>query len=243
MSKTSLRSVFVTGVCGVIRLEYNMNRDNLSKREFTKLRKSFEKLLLKELSQVIKGSGWRKNQNTIFRQKEGYFYVATFSVYLNDEVTKIEFSVKPMGIDPLFWEITGMRDNENQPLSFRAWAAFRCPEIPIEEFFVTDGSEDESKLSNKLFNWVQSRITELNETIDKTTFSELVKNHKNQKERGAYAITLITTLIAEGSLTKALELAKDYEAGQLTSGYEMSFEGTPFYTLAIDWLSKHAKVV
>ena len=219
-----------------------MNEVKLSKREFGKLRTAFEKNLLKAVASRMKGRIWKKAQNVIFCKKNDYYYSVSIGTFRNDEKTRLSFSIKPMNIDPLFWEIMNMPENEKEPLSFRTWGAFTCAEIPTEEKLILDGSANEQELAEEIVLWADKQLEDFDSQSTERKFSNLIKDHENQRERGAYSISLVTTLIAEGEFDKARKLASSYDSGKLQSVSSMMNEGKSFHAHAVDWIDNNKSV-
>lgn len=101
-------------------------------------RHAYRRALQKALRSRVKGTGWKSAYGSIFRDEAGWFVGAAPSVHIYERVTKAVVSVKPMAIDPIFWDLVGLPENREQPLSFRANGAWTCrppyfAEIKIEE--------------------------------------------------------------------------------------------------------------
>ena len=219
-----------------------MNVENLTKREFEKLRTIFEKSLLKAVARQLKGRVWRKAQNVIFCEKNDFYYSVSIGAYRNDEKTKLTFSIKPMNIDPIFWEIMKMPENEKESLSFRTWGAFTCSEIPTEEKLILDRSTDEQSLAEEVLGWADELLEDYDKHSSEQKFSSLIKSHENQVQRGAYSISLVASLIAEGDFDEARMLANSYGSDELQSGFDMTSEGRSFHSHAVDWIDDNRSV-
>jgi len=219
-----------------------MDEVKLSKKEFRKIRTVFEKNLLKAVASQMKGINWKKAQNVIFCEKSDYYYSVSIDTFTNDEKTKLTFSVKPMNIDPLFWDIMNMTENEKEPLSFRTWGAFTCSEIPTEEKEILDGSANEQLLAEEIVSWADKLLEEFDVRYSEQKFSYLIKDHENQRERGAYSISLVTTLIAEGNLEEARKYASSYDSRELKSVSSMSSQGKSFHAHAMNWIDNRKSV-
>src|SRR5690606_22820674 len=81
------------------------------------------------------------------------------------------------------------------------------------------------------------------ENLSAKSFSDLVAAHPNQTERGAYAVTLVTSLINDGNFDLAYLTASKYSSGELYSCHILpSSSGKSFQQLALEWLEagKHS---
>jgi hypothetical protein len=74
--------------------------------------------------------------------------------------------------------------------------------------------------------------------VSQTPFSDLVAKHPNQVERGAYAVTLVVSLVQEGKLDAARDLARAYASGQKSSTSDLSSRGESFHQLALKHLDR-----
>jgi len=76
----------------------------------------------------------------------------------------------------------------------------------------------------------------LTSNLSETNFSNSIMNHNNQIEIGAYAISLVTSLIDEKSYEEVYSIAKKYAEGKLKSFRSHTHAGKGFNELAIEWI-------
>ena len=202
-----------------------------------KQRRVFEKELLATLGSAIKGTGWKKSGGILFRELNGFFCEIRISVSLNDEKICVTQEVKPMALDLILWDILGISENRSEPLSFRSNGAFTCSGLPIYEEFLGKPNIGVSDAMIALRTIADSNEKLVQEVFSDTNFSTLLAQHPNQRERGAYAVTLVCSLIDDGHLDAAADLASAYESGELESCMHMSCKGVSFHCLAVDWLA------
>ena len=200
-------------------------------------RVGFEKLLLKSVRELIKGTGWGIKQNSLFVVRNEYFIELKINVARNSENTVLVLSAKPMKLDPLYWEITGLSENLKQPLSFRSVGAFCCNSLPFYEFEIFEASINENVHANSILAWARDHVEKLLKDLEVKDYSEYVSSHINQRERSAYAITLITSLIIESKLEEAKALASEYVSGKKHSVVNHIHGEKSFYQLALEWKS------
>ena len=67
-------------------------------------------------------------------------------------------------------------------------------------------------------------------------FSGAVAAHPNQVQRGAYAITYVTSLINEGDYGAARIAAAAYSDGSVQSVSRHTHAGRDFHQIAVEWL-------
>ena len=196
-------------------------------------RANFEKSVLAALTPLLKGTGWNKSKTAVLRQAADYYQDVLVSVYRNANRTTAELRLKPMALDPILWDILSFPDNRKEPLSFRTWGAFTCSPLPVAEVELEDSRSAPDQVAASLVAWLHTvEAPQLHQP-----FSEVVLAHPNQVARGAYAITLVTSLIHEGKLSQAQSTASAYASGAAISSFNISSAGKSFHVLAQDWLS------
>src|SRR3954452_11359725 len=71
------------------------------------------------LKAAARRRGWRYAGGEIFRQ-DGEWFASVMPFPPAWQVVVAQFILKPMALDPLFWDIVGLSENSRLPLSFRA---------------------------------------------------------------------------------------------------------------------------
>jgi hypothetical protein len=103
------------------------------KREFTKARHAQRRELAKACREVAKGTPWRSNQGVLFADRGGWFVAVHEMTNILREETKARIVVKPMAIDPIFWDLVGEPQLRSQSLSFRYFGALTCAPLILGE--------------------------------------------------------------------------------------------------------------
>lgn len=200
-------------------------------------RGDFEKQLLAELSPRLKKTKWKKSSCALVNQAGAVYQDLLISVHRNSVVTTAELRFKPMELDPILWDVMDIPENRDKPLSFRTWGAFTCSGLPIYATQVESPGDTPSMVAEKLAALCHDKATLFMDVLSTSSFSALVAAHPNQVERGAYAVTLITSLINEGDLELARQTAYGYASGALSSCASFESAGKDFHQLALDWLN------
>lgn len=199
-------------------------------------RRSFEKAVLKAIPSNLKGTGWKKAKNAIFCESGGFYIDVVLSVHLNATTTVAEMAAKPMSLDRVYWKVTDLNYNSAEPLSFRTWGAFTCPGLPVAEKAFADGELSANELAALVIDWANAQRTATLSDITEQSFSELVAQHPNQVERGAYAVSYVTSLIDEGDLDMARKIAASYSDGSAKSVCSHTHLGKDFHEIAAQWI-------
>jgi hypothetical protein len=95
-------------------------------RAETSARHRYRRELDKAVREISRGTKWRSTDGRLFRESSGWFVSATPSVHINAEKTDVLIEVKPMTIDPIFWDIVKTPENRKAPLSLRLNGAWVC---------------------------------------------------------------------------------------------------------------------
>ena len=207
-------------------------------------RTAFEKQLLAEVGPHLKRSEWKKSRCALFRQYGGIYQDIFISVHRNAAATTTELRIKPMAIDSILWDILDIPENRVKPLSFRTWGAFTCSGVPIHEAQVESPGDTAGDVAHRLISLHKSKINLADQILSDRPFSELAASHPNQVERGAYAVTLVASLINDGNIDLAHDTASSYVSGALSSCANLVSSGKSFHQLAVEWLDagKYSKL-
>ena len=104
-----------------------------------------------------KGSGWRTIEGCLFREQAGWSVSVCPSVLIYEECTKATVWAKPMAIDPIFWDIVGLPENADAPLSFRLNGAWTCHAPPFDEVSIEENT-DPNVVATRLLDSANERL-------------------------------------------------------------------------------------
>jgi hypothetical protein len=206
-----------------------------------KERRAFEKAMFAALKPLLKGSAWKVAAGFVFARIGDDFVEAFTAVFANAERTTVELKFKPMALDPIFWDIFDLPDNHREPLSFRARGCFTCTGVPIAEMELELAGDDPAAVAGRLAAFCLEAAPLIVRAQAAHRFSDQVRDHPNQRERGAYAVTHVIALIAEGDYDAAREHAQAYACGARPSGGGFTYAGRDFHEIALDWLAARAR--
>ena len=102
-------------------------------RQLKQRNKDFDAALKRE----ARLSKWGYAGGLVFRQREDWF-VCAIGTLLWERGVEIDIGIKPMELDPLFWDIVGLGENRALPLSFRANGAWVLRPATSRARFGTD---------------------------------------------------------------------------------------------------------
>ncbi len=203
----------------------------------TKQRRTLEKECNTLLRSVAKESGWKKASNFVFCSDSGFFFQASLSVFFNANRTVASFTAKPMLIDPILWDILGIPENISGPMSLRGNGAFSCSTPNFYEAEIENPDSTSDTIVDSFVNFAKASKDQFLAEYANIGFSQLISKDPNHIERGAYAITLVASLINESNYPQALDIALGHSTGKLSSCRQFSSKGQSFHDLAITWLS------
>lgn len=199
-------------------------------------RADFEKQVLAEVSLSLNRAKWKRNRCALVNQSDSFYQDLFISVHRNSSVTMAALRFKPMALDPILWSILDMPKNCDKPLSFRTWGAFTCSGLPIYGTQVEQSGDTPEIVAEKLAAICHDKAALFRDALSSAPFSRLVALHPNHVERGAYAVTLIASLINDGNFELARQTANAYASGALTSCANIESAGKSFHQLALEWL-------
>lgn len=108
-------------------------------------------------------AGWHFAQEQLFRQTDDWF-ISVMSSLLWERGARVRIMAKPMALDPLFWDIVGLSENENLPLSFRMNGAWVLRPA-WEEHHVALETTDVTTLAAEVTDWSSRRANAILQTI------------------------------------------------------------------------------
>lgn len=196
-------------------------------------RHAYRRSLEKCLRTRAKNAGWKSAGGSVFREQHGWFIWARPSVYIYEHMTKAVISVKPMAIDPIFWDLVGLPENRQQPLSFRANGAWTCRPPYLAEPEIEE-HDDDTIVADRLFAAATDQLETVLRSYTLDTF--LLTCRGSAGAKGSYLSCVIATLIALGREDEALAACEDAHTDGLDGGFSAP-EGT-FVDMAAAYLRR-----
>lgn len=192
---------------------------------------AYRKALAKAVRTAAKGSGWRSIEGCLFQERLGWFVSVSPSVYIFEEITKASVSAKPMAIDPVFWEISGLPENREASLSFRLNGAWVCRPPNFAEIEVPEES-DVNVVARHLLATADAQLDHIVTSWTPMAFLSLCVERKG--DRDSYLPSIITTLVILGREEEALAASEKAIARGELGGF-LAPDGT-FSEMARNWL-------
>ena len=195
-------------------------------------RKALSKAVADGSKHLTRRTGWRISQGWIFKEHTGWFMEVRGIVRLHDLRTIVEWRAKPMALDPVFWDIVGLPENREQPLSFRLFGAWTCKVPTVVEAEIPEGGGQTEGIAQAILAWADRQFiaTELSRCLD--AFVEFLRGHPR---RGAYLASYISALILMHRYDEALtECAVAMERNEV-GGFGVGRLTSP--VLAKSWLT------
>ena len=204
----------------------------LSKREFTKSRHAQRRELHKSCQTVTKGTGWKSRTGVLLAERGGWFLAAHELTKIASPQTFVRLVVKPMAIDPLFWDLVGHPELRGQSLSFRYFGAMTVGVLILEELEVSEkGGTDE--IARRMLAAADSRLQQI---VDDWTSDDFLKGIAGKT--GRYFTATVTTLLAEARYVEAQRLCDEAAARGTNGGFWSSKLGT-FNEMVTRWIADH----
>ena len=205
-------------------------------------RTAFEKALFASLKPRLKGTSWKSSGGSVFSRVGENFVVVDPSVHRNAEQTVARLAIKPLAVDPILWDILDLPENHRLPLSYRSHGAYTCSALPVHDEEIERPGDEPAVVAERLAGFCFDRAPSLLARQHWRSFAKHVRAHPNQRERGAYAITLVCALIAEGNFPEARDLASGYASGALQSCHDFTSGARSFHDSALEWLAARERL-
>jgi hypothetical protein len=194
-------------------------------------RHAYRRTLEKAVRAVSKASGWRAIEGCLFREQAGWFVSVCPSVFIYEESTKATDSAKPMAIDPIFWDIVGLPENADAPLSFRLNGAWTCQPPPFDEVAIEENA-DANVVAARLLDTANERLA----AVERWSVEEFVQRCRTSgATEDSYLPCVVTALLAHSRDNEALEASKSAKAKGDSGGF-LSPEGS-FSGMATRWIT------
>jgi len=160
-------------------------------------RHAYKRQLVRELRQAAKGSGWKIADGLLFRDYHGWFVKILNGPIIYWRETIMYMHIKPMGIDPLFWDLLGMPENRRKSLSFRGLGAWTCRPVEFAYGGIEDGM-DAAGTARRIVEWADHELEKARADLTTDRFLGRLRAAPEQVERGRLTSSLIMTLLAAG---------------------------------------------
>ncbi|MFK8253284.1 hypothetical protein [Ancylobacter terrae] len=201
-------------------------------------RRAKAKALARSLADHAAGSGWRAARGELFRIYNEWFIEVVTTVSLTDYRTFFALYLKPMAIDPIFWEICLLNENNGLPLSFRAQGAWVCRPPRFTMYEANDASDVESLAATTL-NWSTQQLA----TIDNLTMQEYFEflRAAPRGHPGAFLATEVTSLALMKRNSEALAMCEAARRRGDEGGFifpDAHGKRTTFVERAVEFLQK-----
>ena len=160
-------------------------------------RHAYRRDLVRELRQQAKGGDWKISGGLLFRDYRGWFVEILSGPIIFWRETIMYLYVKPMEIDPLFWDMLGMPENRRKSLSFRGLGAWTCRPVEFAYGGIEDGM-DAAGTARRIVDWADRELEKASADLTTDRFLDRLRAAPEQLERGRLTSSLITTLLAAG---------------------------------------------
>jgi len=212
-------------------------------REQQRQAKLHRKAYFAALKRGARGAGWSFSGEQLFRRDADWF-VRVLSAPLPERDARMRITVKPMALDPLFWSIVGLDDNNRLPLSFRAKGAWVLYPPWTEERLGTDES-DADLLAALVLDRSRQRSSEI---IAATSLESMLRDLPASPDLVGQNLALAVCLtILRGDLEGAMDMCRTNEADAASRYHRGGFvtpDGTSVKTFtdqAIEWIDRQRR--
>ena len=191
-------------------------------REQQKAAKQRSKDFDAALKREARAAGWRYARGDIFRQF-GDWFVSILPSLLWERGAVVRMMIKPMALDPLFWDIAGIKENEELPLSFRATGAWVLRPRSTDDHIGLHIVEVEP-LATEVLRWGSEQASEMLKNV--SVQSMLAAIPERDRPRGQHRALAICLHILAEDLDGAIGLCRTDDP----DAHPMTREGGGFTT-------------
>lgn len=198
----------------------------------------YDRALTEAVRQIAKGTGWRSVEGMLFQDLKGWWTGISPVVSIAEDMTTANVMLKPMSIDPVFWEITGMPENNDQALSFRYLGAFTCPTPIVRELEVNETGTP-SDVAARILKIPNEQAEQISDLRNLPAYVRFLENLHDPHD--TYRSTIVCSLIVMGREQEAAELCKTAPSGSGKFLFLGSGPSSTFESMALDWLDRRAR--
>jgi len=209
----------------------------LSKREFTKSRHGQRRDLYKACQAVTKGTKWKSRTGVLVGERGGWFVGVHEMTDVLQVRTRARVVVKPMAIDPIFWEIVGHPELCRQSLSFRYFGAMTCAFLILEEAELSEEG-GVAAIAQRMLDLGNRKLQEI---ADSWTSDHFLRMLCNPSKPDLKFVTRIATLLADRRFDEAQSLCDESAARGSSGGFLSSKRGT-FNEMVTAWIAEQRSV-
>jgi hypothetical protein len=208
---------------------------DLSRAE-QKSRRALAKSVATELRSRAKGTDWKVSQGWLFREDASWFVDVRASVWAARRKSTLQLFSKPMGIDPIFWDIVATPDNIHQPLSFRLFGAWTVSTPSLSEVEVEEVGLDAPALADTILQVAQREFELSREGRSLEGLLARVREHPAHVRVGGYLPAMVCGLVLLGRREEAREACIAARERRESGGFSVG--SRTFVDLALEWLVK-----
>ena len=159
-------------------------------------------------------------------------------MHLTDQILRFELRVKPMSIEPVFWEIADTQANEKMPLSFRLVGAWTVSTPATRVVAIDEGSLDAGSLAEEILEVAHRELEQSRLSRSVEGFLADVQQHHSRLSSRPYLPAIVCSLIVLGRLDDARAICIAARAKHEIGGFLVGARS--FVDLAIAWLDRKA---
>lgn len=198
-------------------------------REDARSEKERAKRFAEALRSEAKASGWRHANGGVFRQ-DGDWFVSVLPVLLWTRGVMAMSFAKPMVVDPVFWCIAGLPENDKLPLSFRANGAWVL-RPPFSEAYIALDQREPELLAREFLKWATDSLTQVAASSVETLLAKIEGLGPRRKNFAALEICLHVLRDDYASAQDICGNLAPNELGGFVTGHKT------FIDQAKDWLA------
>lgn len=180
--------------------------------------KDLKKYLEEKAKLTAKEYGIKKKDYIFYISRNNMFYSLMF--HMTENGLKVVFYAKPLWMDDILWDILGMSENRNQPVSLRGIGAFTIASKIREAVLLVDNEDSIDSVVRDVFMDFMLMVESYNESdyleqVGQIKYqNEMIRTiiyiHNKEYERALDYLSETNIMSFQVSEKSFTELAKEY---------------------------------
>ena len=180
-------------------------------------------------------------RGTLFREHDGWFVTVWPAVHGLELKTEISIRAKPMGVDPIFWDIVELEENNALPLSFRMSGAWTIRVPPFLDAWLTEEGSDAAELADNVLRVADAQFTQWKRAHTVDGLIEQIQRIHERDDRIPYLEAEVCTLALVGKRDAARARCESARQQDLSGGFNVGDRS--FVDLALAWFDRQPRVL
>lgn len=201
-----------------------------------KERRALAKATMAVLKKTARDHKWKIARESLFKEHGGWFVEVQATISPWERATDTLMKIKPMAVDPIFWEIVGFPENSKLPLSFQAFGAWVCGSPIITENRIEEGDGSPETLAGNILTWSNAQMAHPLLRADYETYLDVLESKGDGFFENRMALLCVMGRHAEARKECRHAIERDFGGSFEKIGKDG--QGTTFPMMVLDWIDR-----